>query len=453
MRVLRAAMLAGFLPLVCAAIPKPADWVPVRWPWADAASLDLLQGTVVNCVLVRHPAAEFTRAATARGIVTLAVIAPGEDARAALAAKVDGVVYEGDFPAEPPPLPVPVVELVPRYRMKLGGDAPIIGTYQGVWPGIAANEGASAHAGPTSSVWIDTNTGFLRAVRAFGASSVWLANRPPEKTVVSAARYQQVIAEAEISGARWVIAFDDDLVARLARREEAALGTWKKMAALTAYFEGHPEWRAMRENGQLAVVQDPEKGGLLSGGILDMIAVKHTPVRPIAGARLSAQTLEGATMAVNIEGDDLTAPQKQVLRDFTRGGGTLLNGPPGWKDPTPPAGRITLDKAELDRLGDMWRDVNNLIGRRNMGVRLFNVSSMLSNYLGAADGKSAVVHLVNYSDYPVETVTLHYLADFPRATLITPEGVTKTLEVYKTDEGWGVDIDRVVVCATIRLEK
>ncbi|MDE3165937.1 MAG: hypothetical protein KGN36_09035 [Acidobacteriota bacterium] len=453
MRMLRAAVLAGFLPLVCAAIPKPADWVPVRWPWMDAASLDLLKGTAVNCVLVRHPAPGFTQAATARGIVTLAVVTPGEDAHAALAAKVDGVVFEGDFPTDPPALPVPVVELAPRYKMKLGGSAPIVGTYQGVWPGIAANEGASAHAGPTSSVWIDTNTGFLRAVRAFGASSVWLANQPPEKTAVSTARYQQVIAEAAISGARWVIAFDADLTARLARREEGALGTWRKITALAAYFESHPEWRAMRENGQLAVVQDPEKGGLLSGGILDMIAVKHTPVRPVAGDRLSPQSLEGATMAVNIEGDDLTAPQKQVLRDFTRSGGMLLNGPPGWKDPTPPAGKITLDNTELARLSDMWKDVNNLIGRRNMGVRLFNVSSMLSNYLGAADGKSAVVHLVNYADYPVESVTLHYLADFPHATLITPEGINKALEVYKTDEGWGVDIDRVVVCATIRLEK
>ncbi len=453
MRMLRAAVLAGFLPLVCAAIPKPADWVPVRWPWMDAASLDLLQGTAVNCVLVRHPEPAFTQAATARGIVTLAVITPGEDANLALAAKVDGVVFEGDFPAEPPALPVPVVELAPRYKMKLGGSAPIVGTYQGVWPGIAANEGASAHAGPTSSVWIDTNTGFLRAVRAFGASSVWLANQPPEKTAVSTARYQQVIAEAAISGARWVIAFDADLTARLARREEGALGTWRKITALAAYFESHPEWRAMRENGQLAVVQDPEKGGLLSGGILDMIAVKHTPVRPVAGDRLSPQALEGATMAVNIEGDDLTAPQRQVLRDFTRSGGMLLNGPPGWKDPAPPTGKITLDNAELQRLSDMWKDVNNLIGRRNMGVRLFNVSSMLSNYLGAPDGKSAVVHLVNYADYPVESVTLHYLADFPHATLITPEGINKALEVYKTDEGWGVDIDRVVVCATIRLEK
>ena len=449
MRMGCVAMLC-LMPVVCSAALKPADWVPVRWPWTDAKSLDLLNGTPVNCLLLTRPSPEFIAAAAARGVVTLAVVAPGEEATA----KADGIVIEGDGAVNGNPAGL-VVELTPRHKMKLSSGAPIIGTYQGVWPGIgaAADDGGSKHSGPTSSVWIDTNTGFLRAVRAFGTSTVWLANRPPEKTVVSTARYLQVIAEAAISGARWVIAFDDDLAARLGKREEAAIGTWQRMAGLLAYFEQHPEWREMRENGQLAVVQDPAKGGLLSGGILDMIAVKHTPVRPIAGNKLTAEALAGATMAVNIEGNALTPEQKEVLRAFTRAGGTLLNGPPGWQDPTPPAGKITLDKAELERLNDMWRDVNNLIGRRNMGVRLFNVASTLSNYLGSRDGKSAIVHLVNYSDYPVESVAMHYLANYPHATLITPEGKEKTLEVYKTEDGWGVDIDRVVVCATIKLEQ
>ena len=36
----------------------------------------------------------------------------------------------------------------------------------------------------------------------------------------------------------------------------------------------------MQPYGKLAVVQDPDDA-LLSGGILDMIAAKHTPVRAI----------------------------------------------------------------------------------------------------------------------------------------------------------------------------
>jgi hypothetical protein len=425
----------GLLPLLLHAAPaKPADWVPARWPWADAASLELLDGSPVNCLLVKSPSAEFLAAAKARGVAALV-----------MRTDADGVVLEGEG--------LPTIHLTARSRMQLGSADSIIGTTQGVWPGIAPEEAGAHKAGPTSSVWIDTNSGFLRAVRAWGTATVWIANTPPEKTVITTARYLQAIADAAIIGARWVIAFDSDLAQRLARREEAALGTWKRMGALLAYFERHPEWRTMREAGQLAIVQDPARGGLLSGGILDMIATKHTPVRPVPSERLSPQALAGATMAVNIAGDTLSTEQKDILRTFTRGGGMLLSGPPGWKDPSPAGGAITLEKAELERLGDMWRDVNSMIGRRNLGVRLFNVASMLSNYESAPDGKSALVQLVNYSDYPVDSVTVHYLADFPRATLITPEGAEKKLEIYKTEDGWGVDIDRVAVCAAIKLEQ
>jgi hypothetical protein len=470
MRAGRWVAAVGFVPFLCAAAPPPSAWVPVRWPWADMRSLELLAGTPVNCLLLKSPAPQLVAAAQARGVVALAVVTAdgaGAEVDRALAAKVDGIVLEGEFPegtaagisasiaasASGSNRSVAVIELTSRSRLPLGSAAPVIGTYQGVWPGIVVDEGGAKKSGPTASVWIDTNTGFLRAVRAWGNATVWIANRPPPKTAVAATRYLQAIADAGFSGGRWVVAFDDDLAGRLGAREEAAMGAWKRIAGMLAYFEQHPEWRAMPEGGQLAVVQDPGKGGLLSGGILDMIAVKHTPVRPIPRQRLSAEALAGATMAVNVDGAALSAEQKEILRAFTRGGGTLLTGPPGWKDPTATAGSITLEKAELERLNDIWRDVNSMIGRRNMGVRLFNVSSMLSNFLAAPGGKTAIVHLVNYSDYPVENVAMHFLGEYKRATLIAPGSVDQALEVYKTEEGWGVDVDRVGVCATIRLEQ
>jgi hypothetical protein len=431
----------------------------MRWPWSDPASLELLSGTPINCLLLKTVIPDFVRAATARGVVTLAVIAPGGDVAGAMAAKVTGIAIEGDFPDGTPATVreaaggAPVIELTSRARMALWSGAPIFGTYQGVWPGIAVEENGAKRAAPSGSAWIDTNTGFIRAVRAWGDATLWMANQPPPKTVVTGARYLQAIADAAISGARWVLALDDDFAARLARREAKSMADWKRMAELLRYFEQHPEWRGMREYGKLAIVQDPAKGGLLSGGILDMIAVKHTPVRPIPRQHLSAESLAGATMAVNVDADALTPEQKEVLRDFTHSGGMLLTGPPGWKDQSPPGDQITLDKAELERLNDIWRDVNSMVGRRNMGVRLFNVSSMLSNLLAAADGKTAVVHLVNYSDYPVENVAVHFPVEYKRATLTTPEGIAKPLEVYPTEEGGGVDIDKVLVCATIKLEQ
>src|SRR5579884_2698074 len=187
----RARWLAALclVPLAYAAVPKPAEWVPARWPWADVESLDLLRGSPVNCLLLAKSSPELIAAAGSRGIVTLIALQPGAnaaaEARSALAARATGLVLDGDFPDAAAAAvreaagAAPVIELGPRSRMPLGSPAPIIGTGQGVWPG----------------------------------------NRPPEHTVITRARYLQAIADAASSGARWVLAFDPDFAARLHRRE------------------------------------------------------------------------------------------------------------------------------------------------------------------------------------------------------------------------------------------
>jgi len=445
-----------------AAVPQPGDWVPIRWPWTDAKSLELLAGGPVNCLLVKSYTPEFVAAAGEHGFATVAALKSGDvvaQARQAAAAKVAGVVLEGEFQdatvaaVKDAAGSAPVILITARTRMPLGSSAPIVATYQGVWPGISVMDDGAKKSGSTGSIWIDTNTGFIRTVRARGEKMLWIANEPPPNTIVTGARYQQVVADAEMSGARWVIAFDADFTKRLQSREADALSDWRRIVTTVRYFEEHPEWRSMAEYGKLALVQDPGKGGLLSGGILDMIAVKHTPVKPIPRQDLSAQSLAGATLTVNADGESLTPEQKEILRAFTRGGGTLFTGPPGWKDPSSNEKNITLDKAELERLNDIWRDVNSMIGRRNLGVRLFNVASMLSNLVSADDGKTAVLHLVNYADYPVEGIAVHFIGKYKRATLTTPEGTSKNLEIYETEDGGGVDIDKVSVVATLKLEQ
>ena len=201
-------------------------------------------------------------------------------------------------------------------------------------------------------------------------------------------------------------------------------------------------------------MQDVSDGALLSGGILDMIAVKHTPVRPVPRQKLNIAAFKDVSMAVNLDGESLTPEQKDVLRSFTRSGGTLLTGAPGWKanPSTTNTDQITLEKQELERLDTIWKEVNSMIGRRNLGARLFNVSTMLSDLVASPDGKQVIVQLVNYADFPVESVAVHVLGNFTRAHLYTPEDGERTLEVYKNEEGTGVDIDKVSVCATLRLD-
>ncbi len=462
-RLARWAAALAVMPLV-ASVP-PSSWVPARWNWTDAKTLDLLSGTPVNCLLLNSYTPEFVRTAAERGIVTLAVLKPGADpaepARKAVHDGMQGIVLEGDFPkgaaarvrdvlADSHAI---VVELTSRARMPLGGPEPIVGTYQGVWPGIQVMENGAAKAAPSGSPWIDTNAGFIRSVRSWGPAAIWMGYLPPAHSVIPSAHYVQAVADAEMAGARWIVALDDDFSGRLRSGDAAAQKDWRAVTQVLQFYESHPEWRGLGSYGKLAVVQDPEDA-LLSGGILDMIGAKQTPVRAIPGQRLTRDSLNGASMAVNVDADALTPEQRQILKDFTRSGATVLTAPPGWKGQSAmQPGQITLDKAELDRLNDIWHDVQTMIGHKNLGARLFNVASMLSNVVATPDGKQVVVHLVNYSDYPIENVTVQVLGTFKHARLLTPEGAEKSLDVYTTDEGGtGVDLDKVSACATVRLD-
>lgn len=441
---LLAPAVVSHFPLFAAA---PRDWVPMRWTWNEPATLDLLSGSPVNCLLLKNPDAAFAEAASKQGIATLAVIMLGEDAvavaRKAAQAKLQGVVLDGDFPAGTAErvreTGAFVVEMPSRQKMKLGSDAPVLGTYEGIWPGVQVLAGGAAKAAPTGSPWIDTNTGFIRAARAWGDAVLWIGCRPPAKTVITGVRYLQVVCDAAMAGARWVVTLDDDFAARLRRHEAEATRDWQRISQYLKYFEDHREWRSFRPYGKLAVVQDPASGSLASAGILDMIAARHTPVLSIPRERLTTEALKDAAMAVNLE--SLSPEQSAVLKKFTSSGGTLLTAPPGWKD-----------ESSMDRLNDLWKDVQLLIGRRNLGVRLFNVSSMLSNMASSADGSQVLLQMVNYSAYPLENITAHFPREYRRARLFTPEDGEREVSVYKTDDGTGVDIDKVSVCAALRLD-
>ena len=443
-----------------------ADWVPVRWPGSDPKSLELIKGTAVNCLLLeqKHWSPEFSTLAAAMGVTTLGVLRPGDPlerlAERLTQAKLQGAVLEGDF-ADAAVAPVraslddsrlALVELTARVKMRLDGGAPITGTFQGVWPGINLAEDGSAKAAPSGAPWIDTNSGFLRFARSLTSAGIWIAYYPPAKGVTTLARYQQAVGDAAMAGARWVVSFDADLAGRLMAGDAKARVDWSRLTATIGFFEQHRDWTRMDSLGKLAVVQDIDSGGLISGGVLDMIAVKHTPARLVPGRRLSPASIEGATMAVNVDPAALDEEKKETLKKFTRGGGTLLTAPPGRKLPKQRADQITLDKDDVAILDEIWKEVNSMTDRHNLGVRLFNVASMLSSLVGPAGGRPAVLFLVNYSDYPVENVTAHLLGNDAKATLYEPAGAPKSIPVYKSEDGTGVDVAKVGQVAALVLE-
>ena len=426
------------------------DWVPARWHSGDPKTLDLLKGAVVNCLLLEagHWNAAFVKNAAQRHIVVLGIVHSEAEAHKAKQLKLDGIVVEGDADSVPADGML-VIRLPSRGRIPLDGSDPITGTIQALWPGVEIAHGGTVSTGPSSAPWINTNSGFLRFVTAATKATIWLGERPPPKTVLPVDRYALAIADAAITGARWIIALEDDLETRLFAGDARALAAWQEINSILRYFEDKLEWRAYHPYGQLAVLEDAASGGLLSSGLLDMLAVQHTAARALPVRRLSPEGLHAARVVLNVDADALATQQKRDLDEFVASGGKLVNPPPGWRFPETAPDQMTPTRKQMDRIQPIWEVTYNATVRKNFGARTFNTSSIIFDVRARPDGKSILVHLLNYTDFPSEDIALQVLGTWHHARLYSPGHAVRELPVYPVKDGTGIDIDRIAVLGTV----
>jgi hypothetical protein len=106
--------------------------------------------------------------------------------------------------------------------------------------------------------------------------------------------------------------------------ESQGRAAWKQIETYVRYF-GNPQWREYRPFSELAVVQDRSSGGLLSGGILDMLSVLHKSAQLVPATRLSAGSLKSARMVLDVVGETLEPKEKKDLDAFVRSGEWWLN--------------------------------------------------------------------------------------------------------------------------------
>ena len=373
--------------------------VPFRWPaaWTGPASLKLLAGSPINCLLFDSLGGAGPIVAEARG--------------AGLT-----VLEWSALPA------------APLAEVKWDSLAPQIVITGLAWPRIKLSSSGRLNevdAGPTGAPWIDSNTWVARlaAVRA-PRKPVWLGFEPAkDDPAPGEAGYHTAIADSAATGARWMIRLDDGLCQGLPAGNADAFKTWRGILAALTFFEKHRDWATWEPWGSIGMLSTfAGKDEFLGQELLNLAARRNLLYRVLDRSNPAGQKLEGLRGVLYVDSDPPSAGLKAQLDAFARAGGLLIvpralaaqfSG--GKPVPCPVSGYDlrSLGRGSLARATRDWEDpyflaadVHNLVSRRNDPVRLFNARSLWEHYSVAADGRRALLQLVGFTSRPNESVSM-----------------------------------------------
>ena len=455
-----------------------ADTAAVLRSWQDPASLAVVQGTPVTCLVVSWAADAGQQEALKpliekgkqAGLEFVGLIEGEANKPAAVAAAqsagLAAVAMEGDAPAS---AGVPVIPWNKAAQVRASAKSAIVGVSDGVFPGLP--QGATPQGGPTNLPWVDSNGAILLIARAMAPDkTVWIGFDAPAKAAAEA--YQLAVADSASHGTRWVISLDDSLRADLAAKKQPAVDTWKKTIDTLNFFEQHKEIRTYQPHGLLAVISNFSGPDFEPGQeAVNLLPRLRQPFQVIARSRAAAASFAGLQAIYYVDKEAPDAALRKKLLAFASGGGTLLvqsnwpnpEGPPAKAEPyllfsmrTVGKGRLGVCKEEKPDSYDTVADIQIIMSHGNDLLRLYNAPSSNFLYETSAQGKQAVIHLLNYSRRPGGDGALFYVKEpYKSARVVSPELASPAELKWDPQEAGGAELTlpRLSVYGAIELEK
>jgi hypothetical protein len=378
----------------------------MRWPdnWKDAALLDLLKGTAIDCLL----------------------IAKGDELAAVRARAQQAGIQVADPDAAPAGVRI----------------------VKGAWPGVQMGRGGGggASSGPTGVPWVDSNGWCVRLNRTLHpGDAVWVNAPPAERAFVTADSYLIAIADSAAYGGRWILSLDAPLAAGLAARRPESLTTWNKVTAAAGFFAAHKAWADYQPKAVVGVVSDfTGDNEFFSNELLNLMGRAGLHYRLLPKDKVSASSFE-SLRAVSYT--DSTPPgadlRKQILA-FVQAGGMLIATPkwgeaagtpettgqrPGFTVRALGKGRIALADAAPEDPFSWAADATLLVSHRYDLVRFWNGGAACSFYTVAPDRKQALVHLLFYAMRGPDAATVRIAGRYraARASTVTEPQVANLI--------------------------
>jgi len=401
----------------------------MRWPrtWTDATQLTLLQETPVDYLLVQDTAT---------------------------ASKLRNSV-------EALRLPITVAGSPPSGVRVIEGD----------WPGtkaLAPGQNQYAAAGPTGEPWIDSNGWKIALADAMNpGTQIWVdaAPAPPQLYPES---YVIAVSDAGAQGGAWVISLDDQLAAGIAKGDETALATWKRVAAAASFFAAR-RWHEMRPAALIGVISDfTGDNEYLSHELLNLLARVNQQVRVLPLNRLAASSLSGLRAVIYADVGAPAVEVKKLVAEFVEQGGTLVAGPtwgiaegaavPGEAQSRYDVrrhgkGQLAVARKPVDDPYLLAQDSSILVSHRYDLLRIWNGGAVRACLAESADRKRGLLQFVFYANAREGDASVRVAGAWRKAKLFTleaPDGRDATL--VPEDGAVEVHLPAVAQYAAVELE-
>ncbi|HET8550471.1 MAG TPA: hypothetical protein VFL57_20815 [Bryobacteraceae bacterium] len=400
-------------------MPKPADWVPVRFPaHAGPEWLSLLAGTLFNTVVIGD-------AAAAKPLID--------------AARAQGFAIASTKETPQPVVAVPDV----------------------VWPHVRLQQ-RGGEAGPTGSPWLDSNGWRIQLWQArLPGWIVWPLAEAPADTVLRPEHYLIAIADAAMYGARW------PLTVREALRINAA--DWKRLCDAVAFFEARRNdgFRPVAKLGICSTFQGPNQD--LAEETLNLASRRLLPYRVIDRKKLAPDQLDGLQAVLWLEEQGPSGPAAEALPKFVKSGGLLIvpaslahvsgglkpaaRQRDGYAVFTSGAGTVAVARKPWTDPFLLAEDAHMLLSRKHDVIRLWNAGVVTVRYSEAAAGHGRA-ELVNFAGRPFGHPMSLWVAKQYRTGRLTILGETepRPLALTRRHDGTELHLPPFDVYAAVDLE-
>ena len=432
------------------------EWVPARW----RAGLDpaRLRSGPVNCLVVDWPATgeDTVRRLRAAGFAVVGDLgsAPGTP-HAAEGTRATGLDALMGAPGSAGDSLVPAA---PVSSLPRTGPWQIAVVREGVWPGVRAGAHGASDAGPTGAPWIDSNGWAARLARALApGKTIWLDFAPPAGAAPSPDNWLLALCDAQAHGARWIL-------------PAAALDTpaWAVLSAALAFFQAHRGWPSEAVSSVGTISAFSGAGEFLAQEFLNLSARRQLPVRILPADRAISALWYG--LETLVYPDQAPPPPALLARMLaTVEAGALLVAPPALapllhgrdagEPPCPGYRMLAIGKGRAAVALQPWddpfllaADVQNLAGRRNAPVRLWNPGATMVFPTGETPARTRLVHLVKYASRGGDPLTLGLTGRYRAAALYTPGAAPVRLAPQAVRRGVEFPLPRFGVYGAVLLE-